>query len=140
MAQIDFHKLLDKTYNHIWNGRNRLALTNAKLLFKNNPENSEASLILAWALLENGYPIKALEYADLALQLNGSSQKTKMVRAQILLQLNILEGATDDFNFSIKNQSRLLGKSFIQYAKAEASKGELYKALKLAEKAFHVNP
>lgn len=139
MAQLDFHKLLDKTYNHIWNGRNRLALSNAKILFKNNPENSEASVVLAWALLENGYPIKALEYADLALQLNGSSIKSKMVRALILLQLNILEGATDDFKSSIKNQSRLLGKSFIQYAKAEASKGELYKALKLAEKATNVN-
>ncbi len=140
MAQIDFHKLLDKTYNHIWNGRNRLALTNAKTLFKNNPGNSEASIVLAWALLENGYPIKALEYADLALQLNGSSIKSKMVRAQILLQLNILEGATDDLNFSIKNQSRFLGKSFIQYAKAEASKGELFKAQKLAEKAIQVDP
>ena len=86
MNQLDFHKLLEKTYNHIWNGRNRLALTNAKMLFKNNPENSEAAVLLAWALLENGYPIKALEYADLALQLNGSSIKSKMVRAQILLQ------------------------------------------------------
>ncbi|MCF6269992.1 MAG: AAA family ATPase [Melioribacteraceae bacterium] len=135
MTQLDFHKLLDETYTHLWNGRSRLALTNAIKLFKNNQENSEASIILAWALLENGYPIKALEYADLSLQLHGSSTKSKMVRAQILLQLNILEGAKDDFSFSIKNQKRFLGRSYIQNAKAEASKGELLKAIKLVEKA-----
>ncbi len=136
MTQIDFHKLVDETYQHLWNGRSRLALTNAKKIFKNHPENSEASIILAWALLENGYPIKALEYADLSLQLNGSSTKSKMVRAQILQQLNILEGATDDFCFSIKNQKRFLGNSYIQNAKAEASKGELLKAIKLVEKGI----
>ncbi len=135
MTQIDFHRLLDETYNHLWNGRSRLALNNAKKIFKYNQENSEASIILAWALLENGYPIKALEYADLSLQLNGSSTKSKMVRAQILQQLNILEGATEDFTFSIENQKRFLGRSYLQNAKAEASKGELLKAIKLVEKA-----
>jgi len=139
LTQIDFHRLLDETYNHIWNGRSRLALANAKKIFKNDPENSEASIVLAWALLENGYPIKALEYADLSLQLNGSSTISKMVRAQILQQLNILEGATDDFNFSIKNQKRFLGSSLLQYAKTEASKGELLKAIKLVEKALHID-
>ena len=139
MTQIDFHRLLDETYGHLWNGRSRLALTNAKKIFNHYPENSEASIILAWALLENGYPIKALEYADLSLQLNGSSTKSKMVRAQILQQLSILEGATDDFIISIKSQKRFLGRSFIQYAKAEASKGELLKAVKLVEKAMQTD-
>jgi SpoVK/Ycf46/Vps4 family AAA+-type ATPase len=140
LTQIDFHRLLDETYDHLWNGRSRLALSNAKKIFKNHQTNSEAALILAWALLENGYPIKALEYADLSLQLNGSSTKSKMVRAQILLQLNILEGASDDFDFSIRNQKHFLGRSYIQKAKAEASKGELLKGVKLAEKAFIVEP
>ena len=63
MSYFDFNKLLDETYNHLWNGRNRLALSNAKKLFKNKPNNGESAIILAWALLENGYPIKALEYA-----------------------------------------------------------------------------
>lgn len=139
MTQIDFHKLLDETYDHLWNGRSRLALTNAKKLFKSNYENSEVSIILAWALLENGYPIKALEYADLSLQLNGSSTKSRMIRAQILQQLNILEGATDDFDFSIKNQKRFLSRSYIQNAKTEASKEQLLKAIKLVEKAILVD-
>jgi SpoVK/Ycf46/Vps4 family AAA+-type ATPase/energy-coupling factor transporter ATP-binding protein EcfA2 len=136
LSQIDFHKLIDETYTHLWNGRSRLALTNAKKIFKNYSNNSEASIVLAWALLENGYPIKALEYADLSLQLNGSSTKSKMVRAQILLRLNILDGATEDFNISIKNQNAFLGNSYLNYARLEASKGELLKALKLIEKAM----
>jgi tetratricopeptide (TPR) repeat protein len=136
LNQIDFHKLLDETYTHLWNGRNRLALTNSKILFKNYPSNSEAAIILAWALLENGYPIKALEYADLSIQLNGSTTKSKMVRAQILLRLNILDGAIDDFDNSIKSQKKFLGNSYIQYARLEASKGELLKAIKLVEKSL----
>ena len=140
MSFIDFNKLLDETYHHLWNGRSRLALSNAKKIFKNQPNNGESAIILAWALLENGYPIKALEYADLSLQLNGSSTKSKMVRAQILLRLNILDGATDDFSVSIKNQKTFLGNSYLQYARLEASKGELLKALNLVEKAFVINP
>lgn len=139
MSQLDFNKLLDETYNHLWNGRSRLALTNAKKLFKHQPNNGESAIILAWALLENGYPIKALEYADLSLQLNGSSTKSKMVRAQILLRLNILDGATDDFLVSIKNQKIFLGNSYLQYARLEASKGDLLKALSLVEKALITN-
>jgi len=138
--QIDFHKLVDETYNHLWNGRNRLALTNSKTLFKNYPNNSEAAIILAWALLENGYPIKALEYADLSIQLNGSGSKSKMVRAQILLRLNILDGATDDFDYTINAQKNFLGNSYLQYARLEASKGELLKAIKLVEKGLLSDP
>ena len=140
MSYFDFNKLLDETYNHLWNGRNRLALSNAKKLFKNKPNNGESAIILAWALLENGYPIKALEYADLSLQLNGSSTKSKMVRAQILLRLNILDGAAVDFLVSIKNQKLFLGNSYLQYARLEASKGELLKGLNLVEKALLINP
>jgi len=140
LIHTDFNKLLEETYNHLWNGRSRLALSNAKKLFKLQPSNSESAIIFAWALLENGYPIKALEYADLSLQLNGSSTKSKMVRAQILLRLNILDGATEDFKISIKNQKNFLGNSYLQYARLEASKGELLKALNLVEKAALINP
>ena len=139
MSQIDFHKLINETYNHLWNGRSRLALSNAKKIFKNHQNNSEAAVVLAWALLENGYPIKALEYADLSLQLNGSSTKSKMVRAKILLRLNIIDGAADDFNFSIKSQKNFLGNSYIQYARLEASKGDYLKALKLVEHAIFID-
>lgn len=140
MSQINFYKLIDETYNHLWNGRSRLALTNAKKIFKNYPDNSEAAIVLAWALHENGYPIKALEYADLSIQLHGSNTKTKMIRAQILLRLNILDGAAEDFNFSIENQKSFLGNSYIQQARLEASKGALVKALALIEKALVIDP
>jgi len=140
LEQINFHKLLEDTYDHLWNGRSRLALSNAKKIFKHFPDNSEASVVLAWALLENGYPIKALEYADLALQLNGSSTKGKMIRAQILLRLNILDGAAEDFQASIKNQKNFLGNSYVEYARLEAGKGNLQKALKLIDLALFINP
>ncbi len=139
MSKIDFHKIINETYNHLWNGRSRLALSNAKKIFKHHKNNSEAAVILAWALLESGYPIKALEYADLSLQLNGSSTKSKMVRAKILLRLNIIDGADADFNFSINTQKNFLGNSYIQYARLEASKGEYLKALKLVEQSTFID-
>ncbi len=139
LSQIDFHKIVNETYNHLWNGRSRLALSNAKKIFKSHPNNSEAAVILAWALLESGYPIKALEYADLSLQLNGSSTKSKMVRAKILLRLNIIDGAADDFNFSIKSQKRFLGNSYMQYARLDANKGKYLEALKLIEHAMFID-
>lgn len=140
MSQIDFHKLLNETYNHLWNGKNKLALTNARKLFNNYPNNSEAATVLAWALLESGYPIKALEYADLSLQVNGNDAKSKMIRAKILIRLNITDGASEDLTFSIENQKQFLGNSYIQYARLEAQKRNQLNAIKFLEKALQINP
>lgn len=84
METRNFNKKLLATYDHLWKGRYRLALKEAKDLFKYFPDNGDASICLSWALLENGYPIKALEFADLAVELEGDETKTKLLRGYIL--------------------------------------------------------
>ncbi len=63
-------------------------------------------------------------------------QNPKWYAHKILLRLNILDGAVDDFDNSIKSQKKFLGNSYIQFARLEASKGELLKAIKLVEKSL----
>ncbi len=90
-----YSQLKKETYDHLYNGRRKLALENAKKMFRNRPEDSEAAICLAWALLENGDPTDAMEFANLAVELDDSPQ-TKLFRGFILSRMSIFEGALAD--------------------------------------------
>jgi SpoVK/Ycf46/Vps4 family AAA+-type ATPase len=128
MNQVELNNLQSDAYDHLWNGRFRLALKNAKTLYSNRPEDSEAAICYAWALLENGYPTKAMEFANLAVELKGDSVRTHLCRGYILMRLSIFEGAISDLDQSIEEQKTLLSWSYMNKARTLAGMGKFNSA------------
>ncbi|MBU0558877.1 MAG: AAA family ATPase [Bacteroidetes bacterium] len=120
MNQIELNKLQADAYDHLWNGRYRLALKTAKELYQEKPEDSEAVICLAWAHLENGNPLKAMDYANLAVELSSESTRTHLCRGYVLMRLSIFEGAINDLEKSITEQQSLLAWSYLNKARAYA--------------------
>ncbi len=101
-----------EAFDHLWNGRYRLALPAAEKAIREKPNDSDSAICYAWALLENGDPTKAMEYADLAVELSGGSQKSKMYRGYLLMRMSIYEGAISDIDSSIEQQKSSLAWSY----------------------------
>jgi SpoVK/Ycf46/Vps4 family AAA+-type ATPase len=120
LNQTELNNLLKETYEHLWNGRFKLALKCAQSLFQEKPTDSESAIILSWALLENGFPSKSLEYANLAVELEGDEVRTMLCRGYVLMRLGALEGSIADLDKSIINQRDLLSWSYLNKARAYA--------------------
>ncbi len=120
MNQIELNKLQSETYDHLWNGRYRLALKSAQTLYEHRSNDSEAAICLAWALLENGQPAQSIEYANQAVELNGDSIRTHLCRGYILMRLSVFEGAISDLDKTIEEQKILLSWSYLNKARALA--------------------
>jgi len=116
-----------------------MALTSAKNAFQQKPDDSEAALCLAWALLENGSPAKAMDYANLAVELSGGATKARMYRGYLLMRMSILEGAIDDFDKSISEQKDFLAFTYINKARTLAGMGKFEEGHKTLELALLIN-
>lgn len=116
----DLNRLQTEAYDHLWNGRFRLALPIAEKVFLNRPDDSDAAICLAWAQLENGNPVKAMEYSNLAVELKGDSVKARVYRAYLLSRMSIFEGAIADLDQSITTQKETLAWSYLNKARSLA--------------------
>ncbi|KAF0153345.1 MAG: AAA family ATPase [Ignavibacteria bacterium] len=116
----DLNRLQAEAFEHLWNGRYRLALPIAEKVFLNRPDDSDAAICLAWAQLENGNPVKAMEYANLAVEIKGDSVKARVYRAYLLSRMSIFEGAIADLDQSINNQKETLAWSYLNKARSLA--------------------
>ncbi|MCX6173690.1 MAG: AAA family ATPase [Ignavibacteriales bacterium] len=135
MFDDELNTLQAEAYDHLWNGRFRLALTTAEKVYLARPDDSEATICLAWALLENGNPTKAMEYANLAVELKNDSVKARVYRAYLLYRMSIFEGAIADIDHSIEEQKEILAWTYLNKAKSFAGLckfGEAKKTLDLA--------
>ncbi|MGD8782361.1 MAG: AAA family ATPase [Ignavibacteria bacterium] len=128
-----------EAFEHLWNGRYRLALPAAERAFKEKPDDSDSAICLAWALLENGNPAKAMEYADLAVELSGSSQRSKMYRGFLLMRMSIFEGALSDVDSSIEQQKKSLAWSYRNKARTLAGLGKFAEGKKSLELAILID-
>ncbi len=120
MFHEDLNTLQAEAYDHLWNGRFRLALNAAEKVYQSRPDDSEAAICYAWALLENGSPIKAMEYANLAVELKGESIRSRIYRAYLLSRMSIFEGAIADFDLSIENQKDILAWTYLNKSRSLA--------------------
>lgn len=120
MTNEELNNLQAEAYEHLWNGRYRLALTLAEKVYQNRPDDSDAAICLAWAYLENGEPSRALEYANLAVELKGDSAKTRFFRAYLLSRLSIFEGAVADIKKSIDKEKNFLSWTYLTLARSYA--------------------
>jgi Flp pilus assembly protein TadD len=107
MTNDELNILQAEAYDHLWNGRFRMALAAADKLYQLRPNDSEAAICLAWAYLENGHPSKAMEYANLAVELQGNLSKPRFFRAYILTRMSIFEGAIADIDKTISLEKNL---------------------------------
>ncbi|MEG8945481.1 AAA family ATPase [Rosettibacter firmus] len=129
MTNEELNNLQAEAYEHLWNGRYRLALSTAEKVYQYRPDDSEAAICLAWAYLENGNPSKALEFANLAVELKGESSHTRFFRAYLLSRLSIFEGAIADIEKSIKSEKELLSWTYLTLARSYAGLNKFDNAL-----------
>ena len=94
MTDNEFKEFYQKALDHLLNGRYKLGLNDAEKLIEERPNDGKASVIYGWALLENGDPAKALEFANLAVELAPDSFTTRMYRGIILGKMSIFDGAS----------------------------------------------
>ncbi|MEJ5350209.1 MAG: AAA family ATPase [Melioribacteraceae bacterium] len=129
MTNEELNNLQAEAYEHLWNGRYRLALSTAEKVYEYRPDDSEAAICLAWAYLENGNPSKALEFANLAVELKGESSRTRFFRAYLLSRLSIFEGAVADIEKSLNQEKDLLSWTYLTLARSYAGLGKFDEAL-----------
>lgn len=135
MNNESLKRLRDEAFEHLWKGRFRLALTAARKVFESRSQDSDAAILYAWALLENGHPVKAMELANFAVELDNSSTKTRFYRAFILNRMSIFEGAISDLELAIDKEKESLAWSYRTKAQALAGLqrfNEAQKAFSLA--------
>lgn len=140
MFEEELNKLQSEAYEHLWNGRFRLALNAAEKVYQARPDDSEAAICLAWALLENGNPSKAMDYANLAVELKGDSIKAKVYRAYLLYRMCIFEGAIADIDQSIEQQKSILSWTYLNKAKSLAGLKKFKEAYHAAEVGISIDP
>lgn len=109
MTSEELDALLKEAYEHLSQGRYRMALTAAKQVYEERQYDFSAASCLAWALLENGFSTQALEMANLAVQISGDEVSSRLYRGFLLMRMSIFEGAISDLDWAIKNLTYLLG-------------------------------
>lgn len=139
MNQEELNKIQNEAFEHLWNGRFRLAFNLAKKLIKARPDDSEAAICWAWALLENGYPSKAVEYANYAVEMKGNSLNARLYRGFILTRISIFEGAVADIDLSIERQKEFIAWTYVNKARALAGVGKYDEAERAFELAIKIN-
>lgn len=139
LSNEELNRLQQETYEHLWNGRFRMALTSAKTLYLARPDESETAICLAWAYLENNNPTKAMEYANLAVELKGDQIKARLYRGFILMRMSIFEGSIQDFNKSVDKQKESLAWTYLNKARALAGLNKYPEALKSYELALIID-
>ncbi|MFH0733999.1 MAG: AAA family ATPase [bacterium] len=120
MKDSEINHIQADAFEHLWNGRFRMALPLAKRASDERPDDSEAAIIYAWALLENGHPQKAMDYINLAVDLKGDTIKSHLYRGYLLSRMSIYEGALSDLNSTIANQKDMLAWTYVNTARTLA--------------------
>ena len=139
MFDDELNTLQAEAYDHLWNGRFRLALTTAEKVYLARPYDSEATICFAWALLENGNPTKAMEYANLAVELKNDSVKARVYRAYLLYRMSIFEGAIVDIDHSIEEQKEILAWSYLNKSRSFAGLCKFEEAKKALDLALIID-
>ncbi len=139
MAPDELNSLQAEVLDHLWNGRHRMALVSAEKLYNERPGESEAVICYAWALLENGDPVKAMDYANLAVELKDNSFVTRLYRGYILMRMSIFEGALADIDQTLDKQKEMLAWTYLTKARSLAGMKKFDEAAKTFELALLID-
>ena len=133
MVTDDIEELLTEAYEHLKNGRFRMALTAARKVYEQSPGNDKAVLCFAWASLENGDPARALELANISVELSDGDANSHLYRGYLLMRMSIFDGALTDLDFAIKHRSDLLPWAHLNKARTLACMNRFFEALEEIE-------
>lgn len=136
MNTKEINALKIEAFDHIENGRYRLAFDIAKNLYNNNYIDEEINIILARTLLENNEPAESINYAHDAVNFKDSSLITRLFRGYILQRLGIIENSLSDIDYVINNSQKILANSYLTKATSLAFLGSVkdgYKYIKAAK-------
>lgn len=124
----ELDEMLKEAFNHLNQGRHRLALNLAQKVFEHRSNDFRVAICLAWSFLENSEPSAALEYADLAVKLSNDSPQTKIYRGFVLMRMGIFLGAIQDLDAVIASGKGPISWSHHLKAKALAGIGKFREA------------
>jgi len=124
LSKEEIEEKLKEAFDHLTEGRYRIALSSALKLFEAFPNDFRIAICLAWAFLENGDANSAMEYADIAVNLGKAIPQTRLYRGFILMRIGIFEGAIKDLDAVIQSKSEPL--SWAHHLKAKALAGSRY--------------
>ncbi|MCL5031570.1 MAG: AAA family ATPase [Bacteroidetes bacterium] len=139
MTSEELDALLKEAYEHLSQGRFRMALTAAKQVYEERQYDFNAASCLAWALLENGFSSQALEMANLAVQISGDEVSSRLYRGFLLMRMSIFEGAISDLDWAIKKKPDLLAWAHLNKARALGGLGRFFEGLEEIEKAIEID-
>ncbi|MCK6615713.1 MAG: hypothetical protein L6Q47_15875, partial [Ignavibacteriaceae bacterium] len=136
LTSEETEELLKESFEHLTEGRFRIALQTAQRVFDARPGDFRAAICLAWAHLENNEPNLALENADIAVNLGGEYPQTRLYRGFILMRIGIFQGAIADLDVVIAKGAQPLAWAHHLKAKALAGMGKYPEALEEFELAI----
>ncbi len=136
MTSEELDELLDEAFEHLRQGRYRMALTAAKQVYEQRQNDFNAATCLAWSLLENGYPSQALEMANLAVQLSDDDVSSRLYRGFLLMRMSIFEGALSDLDYAISKKTDMLVWAHLNKARSLGGLGRYFEGLEEIEKAI----
>ena len=139
MTNDELSELLDEAYEHLRQGRYRMALTSAKRVYEQRPEDFNAVSCLAWATLENGNPYQALELANLAVQISREAIDSRLYRGFLLMRMGLFEGAISDLDWAIERKPSLLSWAYLNKARALAGLERYFEGLEEIDKAIEID-
>ena len=125
----DFHKKLNEVFDHLWSGRNRLALPIAEKLYNEFPDEPEVVLSYAWALFENGEHIKAMDYAVTVEEPQYPSIRLNLIQGYLMMRMSLFEGAVENFDRAKELLKRYLIWAYEIKAKSLAGINKFQEAL-----------
>ncbi len=135
----DLDELLAEAYEHLKQGRFRMALTAARKVYEQKPEDFNAIMCLAWAALENGEPAYALELANLAVEVSNDDVNSRLYRGFLLMRMSVFEGAISDLDNAISRKPDMLSWAHLNKARALAGMQRFFEALEEIEKAIQID-
>jgi SpoVK/Ycf46/Vps4 family AAA+-type ATPase/tetratricopeptide (TPR) repeat protein len=131
----ELEELLTEAYKHLKHGRFRMALTAASKVYKQSPDNYKAAMCLARATLENGAPARALQLANIAVEISNDDVNSYLYRGYLLMRMSIFDGALSDLDYAILRKPDLISWAFLNKARTLAGLGRFFEALEEIEKA-----
>ncbi len=139
MTPDELDEQLKEAFEHLRQGRYRMALTAAKQVYEQRQYDFNAASCFAWALLENGYPAQALELANIAVKVGRDEVNSRLYRGFLLMRMSIFEGAISDLNFAIAKKPDLLSWAHLNKARALGGLGRFFEGLEEIDKAIEID-
>lgn len=117
MIRIKTENKLQEIFDYLHKGLYRIALPLAEQAYINSPDDSDAVICYAWALLETGNPVKTEQLLNKSRGLSDNTVISRLYRGFLELRLSNFEAGLHDLNLTEGLQKELLALTYLNKAK-----------------------